>query len=188
MFGHVGTRRNFLRGLAKFLAVAALAGGVGAVLGVGIAELTGDGDPVRSSEPGRPTTAVRPSGGVDIQVLSSVFRPATSASGRARNRARMSVRLRATNGTDRALSLRNAVLVVDGREVGPDPRAARVSQSAARLLRPIRAGRRATGELRFEVAGGTTSSLRRERRARLRIAGTNQSLGLTFDEPAGPGA
>jgi len=184
VFGHVRTRRHILRGLARFVAVALLAGAIGAGLGVGIAELTDDGDPGPASEPGSISVAARPSGRIDLHVLSSVFSPAVSASGRARDRARLSVRLRATNDTDRAITLRNAVLVVEGQEVRPDPDAGRVSRLAARLLRPIGAGRRATGELRFEVAGDTTSALRRERRARLRVAGQIESLSLTFAQPA----
>ena len=80
------------------------------------------------------------------------------------------------------------MLLIDGLEVPPDFKAGKVSKSAARLLRPIGAGERATGQLRFEVAGDATSTLTRERRGRLRIAGRIESLGLTDGRPAARGS
>lgn len=139
--------------------------------------------PSRGSAPGGDAPVRVPR----ISVSSAVLVPAGSASGRARQRARLRVRLRVTNRSDRPLSLDDAVLVVGDEEVRPDANAAKVSESVRALQRPIEAGKRATGELRFETAGETTVALRRDRRAQLRVIGRTKSLSIELSEPAPPG-
>jgi len=163
--------RDVLRGIAKVLAVVllAVAGGLG--LGAALAELTDDGEPTVPPQ---------------ISVLSTVLTPATAASGRARRRARLTVRVRITNRSARAISLKDAVLLVGQEEVRPDRKAAKVSQAARALLRPISAGERTTGELRFEPSGRVTLTLRRELGARVRLEGRTRSLRFALGKPAPP--
>ena len=110
-----------------------------------------------------------------IRVLSSTFIAATTPSGRKRRRARVAVRLRVTARDDEA-TLGTARLISGADEITTDPNATEV---AGKLLEPIPAGKRATGELRFETAGALTRRLADERRARLRIGGRTLSLRLT---------
>ena len=110
-----------------------------------------------------------------IRVLSSTFEPAATPSGLQRRRARVTVRLRVTARADDA-TLGTARLISGDDELEADPNAA---EAAGKLLDPIPAGTRATGELRFETAGALTDRLANQRRATLRIGDRSLPLRLT---------
>ncbi len=109
-----------------------------------------------------------------IRVLSSTFVAATTPSGRKRRRARLAVRLRVTARGEKA-TLGTARLISGDDELTTDPNATEV---AGKLLDPIPAGMRATGELRFETSGALTDRLADKLRATLRIGDRTLSLRL----------
>lgn len=118
-----------------------------------------------------------------IIVRSAVLTPAGTASGQARQRARLSVRVQIRNRTDQPISLPEAVLVVGEQEVTPDPNAA---DAAGPLLRPLAPGARAVGELRFETQGAVTQQLTQQTEARLRYSGRTSPLSIEIGPPARP--
>jgi len=119
------------------------------------------------------------------QVLSAVLYPAKSASGRARRRARVVVRVRVTNRGLATLAPKPAILLAGTDEVPANTRAGAV---AGDLLKPLARGASATGELRFETAGAFTQRLTSQPQARLRIAGRTVALSITLSSsPPPPG-
>lgn len=190
-----------LRGLLKFLAVALAAGVVGAGLGIGLAELSGDDAdpatpiaprPATETAPAQTTTAptatattvrtttapaattptttrpVRVSRTTRVRILSAVLYPASTRRGRARQRARVAVRVRLTSRSVKTLPAQAPTLIAGTARLRADRRATDV---AGPLLRPLAPGKTATGELRFETTGSATRRLTNQRRARLSIAG-----------------
>lgn len=142
------------------------------------------GDREESAEPakgasGADADPLRPG----IIVRSAVLTPAGTASGQARQRARLSVRVQVRNRTDQSISLPEAVLVVGEEEVGPDPNAA---DAAGPLLRPLAPGDRAVGELRFETQGTVNRQLTQQTEARLRYSGRTSPLSIEIGPPARP--
>lgn len=119
-----------------------------------------------------------------VQVVSAVLTPAGSESGRARRRARVTVRLRVANPSGQPSAPHDAALVVGDKEVPADPNA---EEAAGGLLRPVPAKRRAIGELRFETAGKVTDTLMRTARAELRYGSLTRRLSIEIGPPAQPG-
>lgn len=192
--------RSLLRGLAKFVAVVAASVLAGVALGLGLSEVSGDdGTPIASLNPpgtATGTTAAAdasgesrakatagtsgPAGASDAKgaakpryrVLSATIEPATSASGMQRRRARVTVRLRATAGSE-PLTLDTPTLVAGNERQPVDPNAA---DAAGALLKEIPAGDSATGELRFETAGALTQRMTTFKAPRLIVGPTSLRL------------
>jgi hypothetical protein len=136
-----------------------------------------------STPPATPVTSTLPATGAAhgrtnrVRILSAVLYPAATAGGQARRRARIVVRVRVTNRGAAALAPQDALLLAGDRRVAADPRASTVARS---LRRPLAAGARATGELRFETAGAVTRLLTTKRRALLRMAGRTVAMAITI--------
>lgn len=160
--------RALASGLAKFVAVVIGGAALGAGVGVGLSELSGGGDseaPVTAAP-----TATEAAGATEptAEVLSTELLEAETASGQARDRARLSVRVRLSNDTNEPLTTDRPVLVVDAGETEADPAA---DIFAGNLLEEIGPGDSVTGILRFETAGAVTAELRDAGEAELEIAG-----------------
>ena len=190
-----------IRGLLKFVAVVVAAGVVGAGVGVGLAALTGGEDdpspapqasssapgtatsstpttsttPVLGTTPTRETAPAKPALVPRVQVLSAVLLEASTASGRDRRRARVSIRVRVTNRGAETLDLEDPQLLAGNDRVSADPRAA---NGAGTLLKPLASDASATGKLRFETTGAVTERLTTEGSARLGIAGRTVAVKL----------
>ncbi len=115
------------------------------------------------------TTATATAADATAKVLGFKFEPAQSASGKARKRARFSVRASVTNDGSGPLTIERPELVLPGGRTEPDPKAD--EEFAGGLLKPIEAGDTATGVLRFETAGAPTDQLAAKKPATLEIAG-----------------
>lgn len=162
--------RNLLVGLGKFIAVVAAGLAVGAALGFGLSELSGsgnDGQELQATAPAASATAAPAD--AKATILGVMFEPARSASGKARKRARLSVRVRVTNGGRGTLTIGRPALVLPAGTTKADPKAD--DAFAGALLEPIAAGAMATGVLRFETAGAVTRALAAKQPATLQIAG-----------------
>ncbi len=193
------TPRMVLRGLLKFLAVVLAAGAVGAGLGVALAELTGNDDSTppaaqitsaaptaTATTPARTTTATQARTGSltpRVRVLSAMLYPAATPRGRARQRARVVVRVRVTSRSDETIRAQTPVLLVGPHRVRPDPGAA---DAAGALLRPLPPGESATGELHFDTTGSATRRLRDQRRAGLRIVERTVKVNITISSTPAP--
>ncbi|WP_205696676.1 hypothetical protein [Conexibacter sp. SYSU D00693] len=93
--------------------------------------------------------------------------PATSASGRQRQRVRVVVGVRVTNSAESSVAIRDVFrLAYSGRSVAPD-RGASGEIRALDLNRALEEREEREGELRFELAGEDTAALRRSGRARI---------------------
>jgi hypothetical protein len=178
--------RLLLRGFAKFVAVVVAAGVAGALIGIGLAKLSGDdasNDPVlpatapQSSTSGTQTsiistgtqpstTATAPAKPVyrvpRVEVLSAQLGPVTASTGRAL----VTVRVRFTNRGNRAVTIKAPVLLSAQDEValGSDARSA-----AGALLKPIDPAKSATGTLRFDLPPAIAQRLTATPAARVRI-------------------
>ncbi len=111
-------------------------------------------------------------GGVRLSILRATFTPATTASGRKRKRGRVSVDVRLRNEGGKRVNafprgpIRRLRLVVRKERVAADRKAVKPADGLARSLAPEST---ATGELRFETAGATTTRLADNDEVRLRI-------------------
>jgi hypothetical protein len=182
------------RGRGRLIGLVVLALVVGTALGVGIALLSrggADDTPATVATAGRSATvaaAPASAAALRVQVLGAVLRPAATASGQRRRRARLSVRVRADNGGLRSVAPARPRLLVAGVRVPTDPRA----DSPRTNFGAIAPGAAATVTLRFEVDGNTTTTLTEERRAQLLIAGRTRGFSLKVgrsvpaDETAAP--
>jgi len=188
-----------IRALLKFVAVVVAAGAVGAGVGIGLAALTGGEDdpspapqaassapgtatsstPTTSTTPTRETAPAKPALVPRVQVLSAVLLEASTASGRDRRRARVSIRVRVTNRGAETLDLEDPQLLAGDDRVSADPRAA---DGAGTLLKPLASDASATGKLRFETTGAVTERLTTEGSARLGIAGRSVAVKLEIRE------
>lgn len=190
--------RPLLSIVLKIVAVAIAAGVVGIAVGVGLAKLTGSGgdddaataqttsgSPVTTpgTTPTAPTAPAERSRTTRVQILSAVLYPARTASGRARQRARVVVRVRVTSRSVGTLTPKKPQLLVDADRVSPNPRTADL---AAPLLEPLAPAASATGELRFETAGAVTQRLTTQQRARLTIAGRTVSVPIRISGTRAP--
>jgi len=174
--------RLLLRGLAKLIAVIALAGAAGVGLGIGLSELTGDSQ--RDTSTGATHTATnkrQPSTSVvRVQVVSVVLHRESAPSARRRRRAVLAVHVRVVNRGKRTIANLAPVLVagVRGRA---EPSA---KDSTGSLLRALRPGSTADGTLRFKTAGALTDRLTSTRRAQLRTTGKTITLTVLIGSPA----
>lgn len=117
-----------------------------------------------------------------VRVLAAEALRATTPAGRARNRMRVTVRLRVANEGTEPLTLsegeRRIYLAAAGERVDPDTNAARVVQGALDPTVPLEPGGVASGTLRFELAGRVTAEVLRTRTAQLGVAVTEERIGV----------
>lgn len=195
-----------LRTLAKLAAVVVLGGAAGAGLGVGVAALTEDAATVElapapltasgtpAATPPAATTArsrtdtasnsasdvqPRPSRTVRVRVLAAVLHPGATSLGRRRQRARLGVHVRVTNGGTAVLKPARPMLlapgvVVPGKAVGGPGRS---------LREPLEPLASAQDRLRFETAGAVTKRIVTTRRVRLRVAGSTVFVRVNIGPP-----
>ena len=195
----------WLRGLLKFAAVVLVAGAGGMGLGIAISELTGDDDAppsvatqastettqaptetaeATSSVPAATATTTPdsdqdPLEQVRVTVGSAVLHPAATPSGRARNRARLGVRVTVVNrGTQRVVLPRPSLLAA--RQRVPTNAAA---DAPATHLEAIDAGQTVRVTLQFETAGAVTEQLTTQKRARVLVAGRSSPIVVTVGPP-----
>jgi len=187
-----------LRGLAKLVAVLASVAVGGLAIGAALAKLSGDsggatgGPPAGSAS--NPTTATsekrastrgqKPANAVRVRVVSAILHPASSSSGKRRQRARLSVHVRVTNRGSRRFVPSRPVLVSGDVRLKTD----RNQDSADTNLEALAPG--ATGDvtLRFETAGTVTQRVRQQLRARLVIAGRQVTAPVKLGELVAPRA
>ncbi|MCW2996497.1 MAG: hypothetical protein JWN65_46 [Solirubrobacterales bacterium] len=176
-----------LLGFAKFVTVVVLGLAVGLGGGYGLGQL-GGGDPSGADDTSA-TALTSTSGGtgatttaalaaartLQVTVRSVRYRPASTAGGRKRNRARLAVRLSVRNTAEGASTLGSAFIAFAKDRVKRD---ANATGPAAALAQPIPAGTTVQGELRFETAGATTDRLKRRKTAKLRINGQTLVLSI----------
>ena len=162
-------------GVVRLVTLVVLAIVVGIVAGIALATLS-DEDAPRGSVQSVPAEAA--DGPDGAEALKAVLQPATTESGRRRQRARVevTVSLRNLSGRPRPPTARPTLIVGDDR-VRSDLAAADV---AGGLLKEVPALTSVTGVLRFETAGAATARLTALRRARLRIAGQTLPLKLAL--------
>lgn len=166
----------FLRGLATLVAVVAVSAAAGAGAGYGLSRAFGDEAGATDEldlASARPSSVTQPE--PRLTVRSATLQLATSSTGAARERARVTVRLRARNPGRRSLKLGSVRIEARGDVAKADPNA---DDEAGDLLEPIAGGSSATGTLRFETAGALTDTLKTTRSARLRIGGKTVPLEL----------
>lgn len=184
--------RLLLRGLGNLVAVIVVAAGAGSLLGIGLAQLSDSDD---SSAPldkaqiagsSTTTSAARsattnstsnrasddPRDQIRVRILDAVLLPATTPSGRQRQRTRLSVRIRAENRSSERVTLARPVLLVAGVSVATD----RSADSPETHIEGLEANETAAVTLRFELAGEASARLTSDRRARILIAGHSLRL------------
>jgi hypothetical protein len=101
---------------------------------------------------------------VDVRVSNTEYQPAKTASGRRRQRSRLSIDLSVDNRTRRTVPLRDLATIflrVGDSRVPADVRAGRLAGALDRSER-LEPGARAEGRLRFELAGRQTRTFRRD--------------------------
>lgn len=193
----------WLRGLLKLAAVILVAGAGGTALGIAIAALTGDDGPpsvateartdtakraetadVTTSAPAPPTTTPASSDQdllkqVRVTVGRAVLHPARTPSGRARQRARLGVRVTViNNGAERVVLARPSLLAA--RQRIPSNAAA---DAPATRLEAIAPGQAVKVTLQFETAGAVTQQLTSQKRARVLIARRSSPVTVTVGPP-----
>lgn len=173
--------REALPGTAKVVATVVIAAAVGVGAGRGIAEVAGGSasaglpaDPATdtAAQPQPPADDDAPRDAdpaVGVMVSFAGLRPAATAAGRARDRARLRVGLRVRNRSDRSVTIDPPRIQVGEDTIRVDLNAA--EDLAGNVLEPLSPGSSAKGELRFETAGETTLELMEGRSTTLRIAG-----------------
>jgi len=202
--------RAFLRGLIRFVALIAVAGGAGVALGAGLSQLAGDetATPSVSDEPtsgstvltgvatsvapnpappppppaAATTTAAGPLGQVNVRVLGAILHPAATADGKRRRRARLTMRVRAVNESGGAVTIAAPVLAVGSVRIRTDAAA----ETAATRLGELAAGETKAVTLRFELQGEATEKVTIDRRARVVIAGRALAFRLRIGSPVEP--
>ena len=184
MIGRPRFAKMVLGGLAQLVLVAVIAGGIGAVVGFGLSRLSNDGDGVAPAvkPPSAQTqtqTAPASPGRVDVRVIDSVLHPASSASGQRRRRARLSVRIRAENRGQNAVTPARPTLIVGEARKQTDPSA----DSPRTSMGSLASGEIVNVTLRFEVAGDVTTQLAGTQRARIRVAGRSRTIAIKVGTP-----
>lgn len=176
--------------LVKCAVVIVVSGGIGALIGVGLSELTSDGG--RADAP----AATAPASGSDVRnaaappvapkpvnlhvvVRDAVLHPAGTLDGERRRRARLTVRVAAQNRGDSVITPTRPVLVTSGTRTPADPQA----DGPGTKLGPLAPGESAAVTLRFETAGDATTKLSDQRRARVEIGGQTVALDITLGNP-----
>lgn len=169
--------------MIKLLAAAVIAAAAGGSAGAGAAALTGGDAPsaavVRTSSPAatattgrtspsaspRPatTTARAPARAVSLRVsvLYARLRAGVSPADVASHTARLTVQVRVTNLTSRAIELARPQLGVDGRSIGAD--------TVTTNLLPLAARTSARAVVRFATTGTFTDRLTSAKRAKLKF-------------------
>ncbi|HEX4364854.1 MAG TPA: hypothetical protein VHZ75_09925 [Solirubrobacteraceae bacterium] len=177
-----GTTLLAALGPARIATIVAAAIVAGVVAGYALATLSNDSKEHVDTTAVQTVPADTAAGPDGAQVVKAVLMPATTASGKARRRARAEivVNLRNLSGVTRVPTA-PPVLIVHSRRLHIDPAA---SADAGNLLKPVPALTRVTGTLRFETAGSDTDRLTAERRARLAIAGQTLPVRLTISSIA----
>ncbi len=190
-----------LRSVAKFVAVVAGAGLAGALIGIGLAALSGDDDTGTAALPAttaatstsakRTQTKARSTSTATtgttsststspeqlvyriprVQVLSARLEPVDETT----ERALVAVRVRVTNRGLAALRIATPVLLAGDDEVRLG---AAGREAARRLRRPLAVGSSATGTLRFAVTAAIAQRLSETPSARLRVARRTVSVTL----------
>ncbi len=198
-----------LRGLGKFVAVVVVAGLAGAVIGIGLAKLSGDdatSDPVlpattaatattperaRSSTTTTPRTTSTPASTSTTSTTSDgVYRvprvqvrsAELGPTSEVTARALVAVRASVTNRGNRPLTIKTPVLLSGDDE---SPLGASARDAAGELLEPIAPGATATGTLRFTVTSAVADRLAADPAARLRVANRTVAVTVEPTEPAG---
>lgn len=199
--------RAFLRGLIRFVALIAVAGGTGVALGAGLSQLadedavapgvsdaptsgstvlTGVATSVAPNPPPPPATATTTTAGalgqVDVRVLGAILHPAGTAEGKRRRRARLTMRVQAINESGSTVTIATPVLAVGSVRIRTDAAA----ETAATRLGELAAGETKTVTLRFELQGEATEKVTIDRRARVVIAGRALAFRLTVGAPVEP--
>jgi len=198
------TPQMLLRGVGKLVAVIVVAGLAGLAIGTGLAKLSGD-DASSTTPPDNspgvsspatnttaPSTTVEttpadkkmstsstPANTVQVRVVSAILHPATSASGKRRRRARLSVHVRVTNRGSRSITLARPVLVSGDARLKSDAK----QDAADTNLAAIDPGETSDVTLRFEIAGAVTQRVQEELRARLTIADRNVAATVKVGSP-----
>lgn len=158
--------------MAKFVAVVVGGLAIGAGIGLGLSALSGGGGSPAATSSAPSSKSTLP----EAKVLSTTLERAQSADGRARNRARLSVKVELLNPTGEQLTPDRPSLVVPDGKTEADPNA---DSYAGGLLKPIAPSASATGTLRFETAGSVTQSLIDDHRGTLEIAGRSVVVTLS---------
>jgi hypothetical protein len=192
--------RLLLRGFGKFVGVVLAAGVAGALIGIGLAQVSGDdapGDPVAPATTSTTTRASTSAGATQtastattaatpgkpvyriprVDVLSARLGAAAPD-----GRAQVSVRVRFTNRGNRAVTIKTPALLSAQDEV---PLASDARDAAGPLLRSIAPGKSATGTLRFDVVSNIAQRLAATPAARLRIGNRTVTVKLATDQTAG---
>ena len=132
-----------------------------------------------------PAVTPKPAGAfaeVRVRVLGAILRPAGTADGRQRRRARLTMRVQAVNEADQAVTIGRPVVAVGKVRIGTDTAA----RTAEPQLGEIPAGQTKAATLRFELAGEATEKITIDRRARINIAGRSLPFRVTVGAPVTP--
>jgi len=125
------------------------------------------------------TPARKPATDVRVRIVSAILHPATLASGKRRNRARLSVHVRVTNRGGRRISPARPLLVSGDARVRTDPN----QDTAETYLGALYPGDTTDVTLRFEIAGAVTRRVQQELHARLIIAGRKTAATVKVGHP-----
>ncbi|MBA3746626.1 MAG: hypothetical protein H0W96_03925 [Solirubrobacterales bacterium] len=182
--------QSFVRSLLELLALVAVAGGTGVLIGMALAQLSDDEPttPVATTTstptPTPTTPARRPPAPAQVQlrVLGAILRPAGTPSGRRRQRARLIMRVRAQNSGENSVTLDDPILRVGSVRIRLD----RAANPPETQLGTIAAGDTKSVTLRYELSGDATPKVTRDRRARLDIGGQSLSLRVRVGAPVRP--
>lgn len=117
---------------------------------------------------------------VRVQIVTAFLQPASTASGRRRKRARISIHVRVINKGKHQIARANPVLLIGAARLHPDPAA---KDTTGTLLKSILVGETAGGRLRFETAGAPTTAVTKSLQAHLRIAGRTVVVKLKLGKP-----
>ena len=119
-----------------------------------------------------------------MRVLGAILRPAGTPAGRQRRRARLTMRVQATNEAEQTVTIGRPVVAIGKVRVGTDTAA----DTADAQLGAIAPGTTKAATLRFELAGDATEKATIDRRARLIVAGRSLPFRLTVGSPVRPPA
>lgn len=119
--------------------------------------------------------------GLTVRVTEATTTPASTAQGRARDRMRVTVRLRLENTGSVAFvpaaGERDVYLFAGNRRISSDSNA-RSAAGALSLAEPLEPGQQRSGELRFELAGFPTRVIERVGRAALGVRVAEDRVGV----------
>lgn len=208
--------RLFLRGLVKFVALVAIAGGCGVAIGYGLSKLSGEDDlaapvatggtqtptPTQQETPVAPTATTPPA----VTATTTVATGATStqpAGALSEVRVRVLGAILRPAGTPEGQARRRARLTMRVQAVNEADTAVTIGRpvvavgkvrigtdtaadTADAQLGELAAGAEKAATLRFELAGEATEKITIDRRARVNIAGRSLPFRLTVGSPVKP--